>query len=74
MIFDKFDLSKLDRQMMKDIDSMGKGVVWMRDDYLSMRGMAFCSDRKLYDLLGKVELLRDELINEGYVFNCDKHM
>lgn len=84
----KFDLTKLDIQMMKDIDSLPqkssqygnidltddlcKGVVWMRDDYLSMRGMAFCGDRKTYDLLELVAQLKEQLRKEGYEFNCDK--
>lgn len=73
----KFDLTKLDHQMMKDIDNLedtagNKGVVWMRDDYLSMRGMAFCGDRRTYDLLEITADLKEQLRSEGYEFNCDK--
>jgi len=75
----KYDLTKLDKQMMKDIDNLPqgnsgvKGVVWMRDDYLSMRGMVFYSDPKQYELLELIaqfkEVMRGE---EDYEFNCDK--
>lgn len=74
----KFDLTKLDRQMMKDLDQLPagkngeKGVVWMRDDYLSMRGMAYNDDRKLYDRLELVAQFKEVMIEEGYVFNCDR--
>ena len=74
----KFDLTKIDKQMMKDIDILPqgdsglKGVVWMRDDYLSMRGMAFCGDRRTYDLLEITADLKEQLRSEGYEFNCDK--
>lgn len=72
----KFDLTKIDKQMMKDLDELqgadgNKGVVWMRDDYLSMRGMAFCGDRKTYDLLELVAGFKEEMCKEGYEFNCD---
>jgi hypothetical protein len=74
----KFDLNKIDKQMMKDIDSLddtagNKGVVWMRDDYLSMRGMAFYGDRKTYDLLELVAGFKEEMCKDGYEFNCDKY-
>lgn len=74
----KFDLTKIDLQMMKDIDNLedtfgNKGVVWMRDDYLSMRGMAFCGDRRTYDLLEIAADLKEQLRSEGYEFNCDKY-
>jgi hypothetical protein len=74
----KFDLTKIDMQMMKDIDNLedtagNKGVVWMRDDWLSMRGMAFYSDRKQYDFAEKVAALKEVMIEEGYEFNCDKY-
>lgn len=74
----KFDLTNIDKQMMKDIDILPqgnsglKGVVWMRDDYLSMRGMAFCGDRKTYDFLELVSGFKEEMRCEGYEFNCDK--
>lgn len=73
-----FDLTKLDRQMMKDLDQLPagkngeKGVVWMRDDYLSMRGMAFAGDRETWQLLEDVSILKEDLKLEGYEFNCDK--
>lgn len=73
----KFDLTKLDFQMMKDLDNLENsdgsfGVVWMRDDYLSMRGMAFCGDRKTYDLLELVAQFKAVMQSECYEFNCDK--
>ena len=72
----KFDLTKIDKQMMKDLDELqgadgNKGVVWMRDDYLSMRGMAFCGDRETYDLLELVAQFKEVMRHEGYEFNCD---
>ena len=74
----KFDLTKIDLQMMKDIDNLedtfgNKGVVWMRDDWLSMRGMAFYSDRERYDFAEIVALLKEVMLHEGYEFNCDKY-
>ena len=74
----KFDLTKLDIQMMKDLDQIPagkngeKGVIWMRGDYLSMRGMAFCADRKTYDLLELVAQFKEVMRHDGYEFNCDK--
>lgn len=75
----KFDLTEFDIQMMKDVDQLPasidgvkKGVVWMRDDYLSMRGMAFCGDRKTYDLLELVAQFKEVMRADGYEFNCDK--
>lgn len=74
----KFDLTKLDIQMMKDldqlpasIDGVKKGVVWMRDDFLSMRGMCFNSDRERYNLLGLVAQFKEVMRADGYEFNCD---
>jgi hypothetical protein len=74
----KFDLTKIDLQMMKDIDNLednhgNKGVVWMRDDWLSMRGYAFYSDRAQYDFAELVAQLKEVMVHEGYEFNCDKY-
>ena len=74
----KFDLTKIDCQMMKYIDNLqdtagNKGVVWMRDDYLCMRGMAFCVDHDSYNLLEKVAQLKEVMVEDGYEFNCDKY-
>lgn len=45
-----------------------KNVIWVRDDYLSMRGMAFCGDKELYDLLEHTANLKEKLRSEGHVF------
>jgi hypothetical protein len=75
----KFDLTKLDIQMMKDLDALPqsdsglKGVVWMRDDWLCLRGMAFCVDREQYDFAELVAQFKEVMrAEEGYEFNCDK--
>lgn len=46
-----------------------KNVIWVRDDYLSARGMFFYSDAELYWLLEHTAHLKEELRADGYVFN-----
>lgn len=67
-----YDLTKMDREMLLELDSRPFPPIWICDDYLSMRGMAFCTDRPLYDFLEKIDKLKEEIEAEGYEFNCDK--
>jgi hypothetical protein len=46
-----------------------KNCIWVRDDYLSGRGMFFYSDAELYWLLEHTAHLKEELRANGYVFN-----
>jgi hypothetical protein len=46
-----------------------KGLVWMRDDYLSMR--AYAQDNPaLYKLLEKVAEVKEEARRTGMTFEC----
>jgi hypothetical protein len=45
----------------------------MRDDWLSMRGYSFYSDRAQYDFAELVAQLKEVMVHEGYEFNCDKY-
>jgi len=43
-------------------------LVWLRDDYLSMRGVCYHDDRQTYDLLEHVANVKEELRKQGWKF------
>lgn len=56
-----------------DLDAFPYPPVWLRDDYLSMRGMAFYSDRPMYNWLDRLADMKQAVrIIENYDFNVDK--
>lgn len=72
MKIDMENLDSVDVVFLTELDSLTNPPVWLRDDYLSMRGMAFCGDRKLYDYLERVAWVKECMYESGYEFNCDK--
>lgn len=55
------------------LDAMKRPPVWLGDDYLSMRGMAFCGDRPMYNWLDRLADMKEAIrIVDGYKFNVDK--
>ena len=43
-------------------------LVWIRDDYLSMRGVVYYFDRPLYDFLEHVDKVKEDVKQSGYEF------
>ena len=64
------DLTKMDREMLLELDSWENPPVWIRWDYLCYSCWAEHEWQKV--LYAKVDKLKAELIAEGYEFNCDK--
>lgn len=55
------------------LDSLENPPVWLRDDYLSMRGMAFCSNRAMYNWLDRLADMKQALATvNNYDFRVDK--
>lgn len=72
----KVDMNNLDSitpEFLKLMDSEGYRPAWITWSYLSMRGMAFSSDRKLYDYLERVEEVKEQMIKDGYSFYVDNN-
>lgn len=70
----KIDIDNLESitpDFVKQLDAYKFPPVWLQDDYLSMRSMAFCGNKPLYFYLDKLQEVKDNLREEGYVFNCD---
>lgn len=59
------DKSLITHDFLKEND--GK-LVWIRDDYLSMKGIVYYTNRELYDFLEHVELVKEEVKQSGYKF------
>lgn len=73
----KIDMSNLDSvtyEFLKFMDSEGYRPAWLTWSYLSMRDMAFYSDRKLYDYLERVAEVKEQMIKDGYSFHVDTYM
>lgn len=64
------DLTKMDREMLLEMDSWPSPPVWIREDYLAYSCWAEHEWQKV--LYAKVDELKAELVKEGYEFNCDK--
>lgn len=45
-------------------------LVWIRDDYLSMKGICYHSDPELYDFLTHVDKVKELVHNTGYRFKA----
>lgn len=55
------------------LDGWDNPPVWLRDDYLSMRGMAFCGNRPMYNWLDRLSDVKQAVrILKDYDFNVDK--
>lgn len=72
----KIDFNNLDQitvDYVLELDSHKFPPVWLRDDYLSMRGMCFTSDRAMYNWLDRLADMKWVVrITEGYEFRVDK--
>ena len=66
----QYDLTKMDRKMLLEMDLWPSPPVFMRWDYLMYSCWAEHEWQKV--LYAKVEKLKAELIAEGYEFNCDR--
>lgn len=71
MKIDMSNLDSVDVVFIKELDNLPNPPVWIRDDYLSMRGIVFYSDRKLYDYLERIAWVKECMYESGYAFNCD---
>lgn len=61
-------LEDVTEQLLKDADMAGK--VWLRDDWLSMRSYETDPDKlAVYDKIAEV---KERMLNNGYIFKCDK--
>lgn len=55
------------------LDSLEHPPVWLRGDYLSMRGMCYSSDRPLYNWLDRLADMKQAVaIMNNYDFRVDK--
>lgn len=61
----------LDPEIVNDefVKGLDGKVVWVRDDYLCMRGIVAFSDPKLYSFLNIVADVKEKLSSEGYQFS-----
>lgn len=56
------------------LDSLGVPPVWLRDDYLSMRGMCFSSNRPMYNWLDRLADMKEAIrITQDHKFRADKY-
>lgn len=72
----KIDYNNIDQitiEYVLELDSYTHPPVWLREDYLSMRGMAFCSDRAMYNWLDRLADIKQAIrITKDYDFNVDR--
>lgn len=56
-----------------ELDAYKHPPVWLREDYLSMRGICYGSDRPMYNWLDRLADIKQAIrIIEDYDFNVDK--
>lgn len=74
MNIDTGNLDSVTPEFLKLMDSEGYRPAWLTWSYLSMRGMAFYSNRKLYDYLERVAEVKEQMIKDGYSFHIDTYI